>query len=178
MAKSKERIVFQSKGSRNEGILVLCVLAILAVIISGVLIHRAHVRAMERQEILQISEWWNKVTFAEMMQFNMLLDGNVETAGNTHVFDENGNRRFIDFVLVHSAEEAAWFEDDIFVAWPSETTEQILLDLNEQLDEHILSGDTILPETVSYPITMRDLVDHWKDVLDLGMRPNPHRELH
>ena len=80
-----------------------------------------------------------------------------------------------ELILVLTEEDALNFPDNVITAWPSEDTEEILLRLNWYLqsEDSRFSKDeeTGLPDlsefSLSYPVTLTDMVDDWEKVQGL-----------
>jgi len=76
--------------------------------------------------------------------------------------DEHGNYR--TFIFVNSEIESKAYGDDVIVAWPTESTEKILYNINSYVsDENI----DIAPFSLAQPITMTDIVEKWENVNSL-----------
>ena len=86
---------------------------------------------------------------------------------------------FTDVVFVMSPVEAVGFDDAILVAWPSHETWSMLEALNAFVRDIFIEPREDLawmietfpnmhfPETLSYPLTVEDLVERWQDVWQL-----------
>jgi len=99
-----------------------------------------------------------KMLYASEMWFTS--DAGTWTSIISHYSDGEYN----DCVLVRFESEKGDYADNVVVAWPTETTERILLNLNYYID---YTNVDLTPYSLSFPITMSDLVDKWGNVYDL-----------
>ena len=109
---------------------------------------------------------------------NMLELGHI---GPNHRFAE-----FTDFILVHNAQEAEGFPDNVIAAWPDENLVPSLfagiywaVNRTEQelRVQHLDAGSWIYRQAcpivsleqfgLTYPLTSADLVDNWRKVDEL-----------
>jgi hypothetical protein len=67
-------------------------------------------------------------------------------------------------VFVETKEEAAGHSDDTIVCWPSENTERILFNLNDEVDDMSIDLE---PYALEYPVTVHDTVYKWEGVAGL-----------
>ena len=70
--------------------------------------------------------------------------------------------RTVEFAV--SREDAEAGDESTFYFWPSDITVDILYVLNHVLNEEVDDWDS---QSLSYPITMEDLVERWEEVIDL-----------
>jgi len=78
-----------------------------------------------------------------------------------------GQNEDITFLLVDGIEEANQYSDELTVpTWPNIYTDRVLFSLNHFLVEE---GVDVSEFNLAYPITTRDVIDHWEDVDDLRM---------
>jgi len=68
-----------------------------------------------------------------------------------------------DIVLVTSDAESGGYPDGVIVAWPSEETEQILLQLNWYIDHKQMD---LAPYSLTYPLTVEKALENWEGVKD------------
>jgi hypothetical protein len=71
-----------------------------------------------------------------------------------------------EIVLVMTEQESAGYPANVNVAWPTERTEESVDRLNRYI---ILRGYDLEPYSLTYPITLEDLVYDWENVDDLMM---------
>ena len=88
--------------------------------------------------------------------------------------------QFTEFAIVHNAEEAANFPDNVFVVWPNEelidslfagiywalnrTEHQLLTEWDGAAARPVLALEDF---GLTYPLTAADLVDNWRKVDEL-----------
>ena len=80
------------------------------------------------------------------------------------IFDPLGYRwpeYYIDVAFVYNEDEAIGFPQHVMVMWPSGVTPWILIEIN-----NVVRSDNIDTTAfgLSYPITMRDVIDDWVKV--------------
>ena len=134
------------------------------------------------EELAMISE--EKFRYIEQMGFKtrMVYEGEVISPANQHIANSiepwrpTFNPFYTDLILVHNAEEAEGFPDNIILAWPRDNAwTQGLIDgihwaVNEDEYGLMFQGAPIRePFTLedfglTYPITIADLVDNWEKV--------------
>jgi hypothetical protein len=77
-----------------------------------------------------------------------------------------------ELVFVMSESEATGYPDNVNVAWPTERTEESVRILNEYIE---LYGYDPTPYSLTYSVTVEDVVLRWEDVDDLmlnGVSPS------
>ncbi|MCL2841805.1 MAG: hypothetical protein FWE05_13685 [Defluviitaleaceae bacterium] len=150
-----------------------------------------------REEIVEQRDWvipFDKQHFVSNFWFHTQITVNGEILSGLAAAQIFINPAFYHFdpyfdtlILVYSEEEAQGFPDNVVLAWPMEdnwlTQEQISI-LNDRImwseeliEQHTRSG--LRPRSVlgiegleerfglTYPITTRDLVDHWQQIVRL-----------
>ena len=75
----------------------------------------------------------------------------------------SGKCKYNDIIFVYSEEAAEGYPENVFVTWPKENTEKILINFNRYI---ILREVDIIPFSLTYPITMEDVVERWEQVDD------------
>jgi hypothetical protein len=78
--------------------------------------------------------------------------------------------KYKDCVIVSSKDKAVGYEPDVIVVWPTESTKTILEALNKDISE---KGIDLKPYSLSYPVTMGDVVDKWENVANLMTKVDP-----
>jgi hypothetical protein len=64
-------------------------------------------------------------------------------------------------VFVDNESECVGYPEDVVVAWPTMSTDMILYNLNSCIEDW---KTDLSPYSLSYPITMQDVVERWEDV--------------
>jgi len=71
--------------------------------------------------------------------------------------------KYDDIVFVYSEEESEGYPDNVFVTWPTENTEMILINYNLYINYREMD---ITPFSLTYPIPLKDIVEKWEAVND------------
>ena len=137
----------------------------------------------ERRE--RYLEWWEqergelepelvKLRFAHIMVFENQTGSDSPFQTWIAYREDPSAQRFTEIVFVHSEREAAYFDENILVAWPCWGTWAALWELNNMIfrateahhiPEHLMHIS--MPDSLTYPLTFKDLVDKWEDVNEL-----------
>ena len=103
----------------------------------------------------------NKVFYAQMLCFECNTeDGNLPRT----LIEAQRSGKPKSCVFVNSKDEAKGFGDDVIVAWPASNTKKILTNLNREI---IDVSTNLKPCSLSYPVTLADMTEEWKNVADL-----------
>jgi len=79
------------------------------------------------------------------------------------VLEDIVNGKYKDIIFVYSEEEAEGYPDNVFVTCPTKNTEKILIIFNRYGISHEID---ITPFSLTYLITMEDVVERWEQVND------------
>jgi hypothetical protein len=100
---------------------------------------------------------FNKAYFSHFMWFHTTYDG----PGLLSSAYLKGDVSDIEFV--YSEDENVGFEEGVVVAWPSDETVLVLGNLNRYTKRHEVD---LTEYSLTYPITMEDVVERWELVYD------------
>ena len=99
-----------------------------------------------------------KANYAAKMYFDSTVGPRLD------INDAYATGNYHECVLVGSEAESHGYGDDVIVAWPRGDTEKILYNFNHHVSNE---GIDLSPFSLTYPITMDDVVNKWEDVNNL-----------
>lgn len=167
----------------------ILMIALMVVLILGIVLgnyfYQRHVKNRDREAELQMirEEMAEKIQYSGYMFFDNNFFGRpnihnrIGVIGSISSMFLSGELEISEVVFVNSAEEAIGFDDNVFVAWPTEWSEMLLDLINKWINpeeralmQHPDSVIDVLDLGLTYPVAKEVMVEDWRAIIEIKER--------